>query len=94
MVAIFQGWAQPIQTFFIIFHESSWVIHNLQFRKAAASIQFNLSTGYDLSFIINESSPIPPVTKNTYRVKLEMLQNTQVVFIFFSSHRAFMCSIL
>lgn len=43
-VVIFQGWAQPIQTFFIIInhpiHPSPGLILNLWFRKAVASMQF------------------------------------------------------
>lgn len=90
---IFQGRAQPIQTFFIIFHhpihQSSWVdSQNAVLKKAAASVQFNLSTGYDLSFVINESLPIPPMANDTHDIRnASNTQEKKVAFIL--SHRAF-----
>lgn len=84
-VVIFQGYAWPIQTFLIIVQQT---IFHMWLRKAAALMQFNLSTGYDLSFKINESSsPVPPVTKDTHDIR-NASHSERFAFIFFSTHRA------
>lgn len=64
-------------------------------RKGAALMQFNLSTGYDLSFIIINHHPSQMLLK--IDMTLEILQNTQKMLPLYSSQvtgRWFLCSIL